>query len=404
MSPNHLKPVCFSTIVIVIFLAGPVFASARQSFDQAIAFEKSGELDRAVAAIAAAIQEEPGNDLYLATAGHLEYNRGRHEDALAHAIAALKINSVGWYNVVAAQAAFASGKLSESRAFAQAACDVGKAALGQANYETAGEILHQSDPYQIKLSWLIPSDHLIRRGNSYAVTVAVPLSDLPYQKTAVKVKGARVSRDYLKDGNHLLDLLSDSPQVELVTEISRTPLDQSAALSADASAIPDEAKPYLGSSQKVNVNSAVLKTIAAAQKGATPVETVRNILRWMNHNLKYAVSDFSDAEEVAKRGYGECWGWSSVFTALCRLNGIPARNVWGMVSAPGFAPDGYLKGHTWAEFYLAGSGWIQLEPQFPGLLGTIPSHYLRVAHSSIEEGWGAVMNLPDTAQIIERRR
>jgi transglutaminase-like putative cysteine protease len=388
-----------------LFCMLPVFAAGTELYNQTMAMEREGRLDEAITAIHSALEVEPANDLYLATAGHLEYNRGRHANALKHASHAIAVNPVGWYYVVAARAAFALGKFPESRVYAAEAMRFGKTVLGEANYSTVETILVQFEPYAITLAWPIAADRVVRDADGYAVTVTVPLPTLPYQSTRVRVNGAQITRDYEMDGNRLLDLVAESPErIEVVTEFLRAPLDYTSALSTPVTAedVPEDVAVYLGPSHKVHLDSSRLQTIAAEQKGATHAETVRNIVRWMNTNLQYEISDFAEAGEVVERGYGECWGWSSVFTALARLNGIPARNVWGMTHAPGFAPEGYLKGHTWAEFYLPGTGWIPVDPQFPGMLGTLPSHYLRVAHSTILDGWGAVKNLPDTTQILER--
>ena len=66
---------------------------------------------------------------------------------------------------------------------------------------------------------------------------------------------------------------------------------------------------------------------------------------------------------------GHCITLSQAFIALCRLDGIPAREVTGaLIGYPTgddtFAIHSYrdiLFGHTWAEVYLAGKGWVPVE-------------------------------------------
>ncbi len=59
---------------------------------------------------------------------------------------------------------------------------------------------------------------------------------------------------------------------------------------------------------------------------------------------------------------GKCADISSVFVALARASGVPAREVFGIrLGQPGVRDitDGH---HCWAEFYLPGSGWIPVDP------------------------------------------
>jgi len=70
-------------------------------------------------------------------------------------------------------------------------------------------------------------------------------------------------------------------------------------------------------------------------------------------------------------GGGTCEEFASLFVALCRAAGIPARvvNGWGRdaasaASAWGISAD--LRGyrHAWAEVYVAGVGWATVDPTF----------------------------------------
>jgi len=66
---------------------------------------------------------------------------------------------------------------------------------------------------------------------------------------------------------------------------------------------------------------------------------------------------------------GHCITLSRAFMALCRLEGIPAREVAGaLIGYPNgddsFAIDTYREpifGHTWVEVYLAAKGWVPVE-------------------------------------------
>ncbi len=147
---------------------------------------------------------------------------------------------------------------------------------------------------------------------------------------------------------------------------------------------PKEVSIYLGPSEGIDPKSEKILAVASTLDGKTTVATVNNILSWMKKNLHYKIEVFNSAEEVLSKGYGECGGWSLLFTALCRARGIPARQVWGVVkTTTEFAPPGHLKGHVWAEIYLKDVGWIPLEPQAPEAFGMAPTAYVRMCHYDV---------------------
>ncbi len=63
------------------------------------------------------------------------------------------------------------------------------------------------------------------------------------------------------------------------------------------------------------------------------------------------------AKALVETGVGECGDYSSLFCALCRAVGIPARPVVGY-----WAISGIEQTHVWAEFYVEPFGWIPVDP------------------------------------------
>jgi transglutaminase-like putative cysteine protease len=77
-----------------------------------------------------------------------------------------------------------------------------------------------------------------------------------------------------------------------------------------------------------------------------------------------AVDDFLF---VTKRGF--CEHFSSAFVVLMRAAGIPARTVGGYQGGDYNPVDGYFivrqsEAHAWAEVWLAGRGWVRVDPTF----------------------------------------
>ena len=113
------------------------------------------------------------------------------------------------------------------------------------------------------------------------------------------------------------------------------------------------------------------------------LEKARAIYEWVAKNMSRDNSVIAcgsgDAAAILSGGKlsGKCADINSVFVALCRAAGIPARAIYGIRTgaAQKFSPEmgvmGALSGgaleisgaqHCRAEFYLKGYGWIPVDP------------------------------------------
>jgi transglutaminase-like putative cysteine protease len=59
---------------------------------------------------------------------------------------------------------------------------------------------------------------------------------------------------------------------------------------------------------------------------------------------------------------GKCTDISSVFVALCRAAGVPAREVFGLRLGKNAEQDITTWQHCWSEFFLPGYGWVPADP------------------------------------------
>ncbi len=59
---------------------------------------------------------------------------------------------------------------------------------------------------------------------------------------------------------------------------------------------------------------------------------------------------------------GKCTDISSVFVALCRAAGVPAREVFGLRLGKKEEQDITTWQHCWSEFFLPGYGWVPADP------------------------------------------
>jgi len=75
--------------------------------------------------------------------------------------------------------------------------------------------------------------------------------------------------------------------------------------------------------------------------------------------LRYRCArDARGAALSLSRGKGDCGEYAFIFVALCHAAGIPARPVFGLITAPWFRTP-----HAWAEAW-DGTGWLPVDPNF----------------------------------------
>ena len=122
---------------------------------------------------------------------------------------------------------------------------------------------------------------------------------------------------------------------------------------------------YLTSSPKIETANpkirALAKEIIAEKEGAW--EKVEAIYDWVREHVKYVHGPLKGAAAALNDGTGDCEELTSLFIALCRDIGVPARTVW-------------VPGHCYPEFYLeddSGKGfWFPCQAAGTRAFGGIP--------------------------------
>ena len=141
---------------------------------------------------------------------------------------------------------------------------------------------------------------------------------------------------------------------------------------------PVELKHWTQATALLPTDGLVRKTAQAAIHGAkTDVEKAKKLYDWVVTNTYRepkvrgcGAGDIATMLETGNLG-GKCADLNALFVGLCRSVGLPARDVYGLRVAP--SAFGYrelggnpasLKGaqHCRAEVYLAGYGWVAMDP------------------------------------------
>lgn len=137
-----------------------------------------------------------------------------------------------------------------------------------------------------------------------------------------------------------------------------TPIDPSKVEAYDVTS--EIYKEYTKPSQKVESDDPQIVATAKNIVGneTNPYKKANRIYGWVVKNITYEVQD---QELGAKYAFynrkGDCTEFSTLFVAMCRSQGIPARLVHGYL----YSSD-TSAGHMWAEFYLPPYGWVPADP------------------------------------------
>ncbi|HTW88688.1 MAG TPA: transglutaminase-like domain-containing protein [Candidatus Binataceae bacterium] len=173
------------------------------------------------------------------------------------------------------------------------------------------------------------------------------------------------------DGNRILHLSADAPlpastTIRFTFDAARRQETADLALAARSLPEPTDGAfaPFLRADALVPIDGEITQvstTIGSA--GAPALEQARAIYEYVVANMKYDKSGtgwgHGDAIYACNVHRGNCTDFHSLFIALARSRGIPARFTIGFpLGAFGAGPiTGY---HCWAEFY-AGGVWVPID-------------------------------------------
>ena len=132
--------------------------------------------------------------------------------------------------------------------------------------------------------------------------------------------------------------------VRVVFDVERR--DVAATKPVDALRVPkrlsSKLRAYLQPSPFIESRDRSIRRAAkeATEGASTDWERVEKIYDWVREHVRYQFDDqIRPAVEALQKGHGDCEELTSLFVAMCRAQGIPARSVW-------------VPGHCYPEFYL----------------------------------------------------
>lgn len=130
---------------------------------------------------------------------------------------------------------------------------------------------------------------------------------------------------------------------------------------------PSDYKMWLSPSSLVPIDGEVKVLADKITKGKkTVLAKAKAIYDWICENMyrdpKVKGCGLGDVRYLLKYGGGKCTDIHSVFVALCRAAGVPAREVFGIRMGKEDVVDVTKWQHCWAEFFLPGYGWVPVDP------------------------------------------
>lgn len=145
---------------------------------------------------------------------------------------------------------------------------------------------------------------------------------------------------------------------------------------------------YLQPTETIDSNhpKIVAKATELAEGETDLFKVVFKLANWVDQNVKYDLNSLTakasqKASWVLENKQGVCDEMTSLFIAMARSLGIPARFVKGIsyTNAPFF--NNPWQAHGWAEVYFTGVGWVSFDVTF-GEYG-----YIDVTHIKLRDGF-----------------
>jgi transglutaminase-like putative cysteine protease len=132
--------------------------------------------------------------------------------------------------------------------------------------------------------------------------------------------------------------------------------------------IPVDIKPFLAASEHIPITGKIKEAADKATKGKSNIaDKSRAVYDWVVDNTyrdpNVVGCGLGEADKMLTQKGGKCVDISSVYVAVARAAGVPAREVFGIrIGQKDGANDMTGAHHCWSEYYLPGAGWIPVDP------------------------------------------
>lgn len=204
--------------------------------------------------------------------------------------------------------------------------------------------------------------------------IPYPVSSTYQDITNVKVSGDYMGSAVYTDKKYQTPILyawwpsgADSRKLTLSFKAVRQEVVRRDFPKKEAAWDPADYAMWLSPSSLGPIDGPVKKLADSITRGKTSVlARARAIYDWTCENTYRNPATVGcgkgDVCALLKNPGGKCTDIHSVFVALCRAAGVPAREIFGVRLGKKEVQDISTWQHCWAEFYLPGYGWVPVDP------------------------------------------
>lgn len=211
-------------------------------------------------------------------------------------------------------------------------------------------------------------------GKDAKLWIPYPVTDRHQKVSDIKVSGDFVSSGVYTDATHGTRILyaqwpsaAKSRKLSFSFAVNRQEIRQTNLPAKEPKWNRADYAEYLKPTSLGPVDGEVKKLADSITKGKkTVLAKARAIYDWCCSNM-YRDPDTTgcgkgDVCALLKKPGGKCTDISSVFIALCRAAGVPARELFGVRLGKKAEENITTYQHCWAEFFLPGYGWVTADP------------------------------------------
>lgn len=212
------------------------------------------------------------------------------------------------------------------------------------------------------------------KGEEARLWVPYPVSDADQLVSDVRISGDYASAAVYTDqenGTPMLavrwDKAATSRMLSFSFAVERQEIRRSDLPATEAAWNPADFALYLQPTRLGPIDGEVKKLADRITEGQTSVlGKARAIYDWICENMyrdpETRGCGAGDVCLLLSRPGGKCADISSVYIALARAAGVPAREIFGIRLGKKAEENITTWQHCWVEFYLPGTGWIPVDP------------------------------------------
>lgn len=212
------------------------------------------------------------------------------------------------------------------------------------------------------------------KGQVTRLWLPYPLTDRQQTVSAIRVSGDFAASGVYSDAVHSTPILyaewpkeASSRKLTLTFAVERQELRVDNLKEQDVAWNRADYADYLGATSLGPIDGTV-KTLAEqiTKDKKTVLAKAKAIYDWTVTNMYRDPATIGcgqgDVCFLLLKPGGKCTDISSVFVALCRAAGVPAREVFGLRLGKKAEEEITTWQHCWAEFFLPGRGWVPADP------------------------------------------